>query len=186
MFCSILLLIPTQILSTLLRKTSTNCANSKHAMMMNLLQKHYFAPIGDNPQQILDLGTGTGKFIWLLSLRSFTLTMTGIWSMESKFDTEFYIEVWDWITSYSGWSIPRGYNQGCRLESNSARMGPTKCEICSRRFRKPLAIRWKLLWLHPHSAYCHGCSRLGPALLTSLQVSLCFLCYHNMTLRILA
>lgn len=33
----------------------------KHAMMINLLQKHHFAPIGDNPQEILDLGTGTGK-----------------------------------------------------------------------------------------------------------------------------
>lgn len=34
----------------------------KHATMVRLLQKIHFAPIGDNPQQILDLGTGTGNY----------------------------------------------------------------------------------------------------------------------------
>lgn len=37
----------------------------KHAMMMQLLrERYYFAPIGDNPHHILDLGTGTGNCAW--------------------------------------------------------------------------------------------------------------------------
>ena len=36
----------------------------KHAMMVNLCQQLHFAPIGDNPQNILDMGTGTG--IWAI------------------------------------------------------------------------------------------------------------------------
>jgi hypothetical protein len=37
----------------------------KHAMMVNLLGgRLHFAPIGDNPQNILDMGTGTG--IWAI------------------------------------------------------------------------------------------------------------------------
>jgi hypothetical protein len=36
----------------------------KHAMMVNLCQTLHFAPIGDNPQNILDMGTGTG--IWAI------------------------------------------------------------------------------------------------------------------------
>lgn len=56
----------------------------KHAMMMNLLQKHYFAPIGDSPQEILDLGTGTGNF------PSFT----------------FYPEFWSWQKQEFGpWKV---------------------------------------------------------------------------------
>jgi len=39
----------------------------KHAMMVNLCQTLHFAPIGSNPQNIMDMGTGTG-----------------IWSIESK------------------------------------------------------------------------------------------------------
>jgi hypothetical protein len=43
----------------------------KHAMMVNLLgQRLHFAPIGDNPQNVLDMGTGTG-----------------IWAIESEFCT---------------------------------------------------------------------------------------------------
>ncbi|KAI1343219.1 S-adenosyl-L-methionine-dependent methyltransferase [Xylariaceae sp. FL0016] len=34
----------------------------KHAMVKMLTQKLHFAPIGDNPQQILDIGTGTGIY----------------------------------------------------------------------------------------------------------------------------
>lgn len=35
----------------------------KHAMMLELTDgKLFYAPIGDSPQKILDLGTGTG--IW--------------------------------------------------------------------------------------------------------------------------
>lgn len=36
----------------------------KHAMMVNLCQVLHFAPIGPNPQEILDMGTGTG--IWAI------------------------------------------------------------------------------------------------------------------------
>ncbi|TVY90503.1 Secondary metabolism regulator, partial [Lachnellula willkommii] len=36
----------------------------KHAMMVNLLQRLHFAPIGPDPQNILDMGTGTG--IWAI------------------------------------------------------------------------------------------------------------------------
>lgn len=36
----------------------------KHAMMVNLCQQLHFAPIGENPQNILDMGTGTG--IWAI------------------------------------------------------------------------------------------------------------------------
>lgn len=36
----------------------------KHAMMVTLCQQLHFAPIGDNPQNILDMGTGTG--IWAI------------------------------------------------------------------------------------------------------------------------
>jgi methylase of polypeptide subunit release factors len=42
----------------------------KHAMMVNLCQVLHFAPLGSNPQEILDMGTGTG-----------------IWAIESKLET---------------------------------------------------------------------------------------------------
>lgn len=38
----------------------------KHAMMVNLCQTLHFAPIGPNPQNILDMGTGTG--IWAIEI----------------------------------------------------------------------------------------------------------------------
>ncbi|KAI9732977.1 MAG: hypothetical protein M1818_007410 [Claussenomyces sp. TS43310] len=38
----------------------------KHTMMVKLCQVLHFAPIGDNPQQILDMGTGTG--IWPMEM----------------------------------------------------------------------------------------------------------------------
>ncbi|RFU29588.1 hypothetical protein B7463_g6742, partial [Scytalidium lignicola] len=38
----------------------------KHAMTMTLCQQLHFAPIGPNPQNILDLGTGTG--IWAIEM----------------------------------------------------------------------------------------------------------------------
>lgn len=41
----------------------------KHAMVKLLCgQKLHFAPIGDNPQEILDIGTGTG--IWTIESKS--------------------------------------------------------------------------------------------------------------------
>lgn len=36
----------------------------KHAMVVNLCQRLHFADIGNNPQHILDMGTGTG--IWAI------------------------------------------------------------------------------------------------------------------------
>ncbi|OTB03948.1 hypothetical protein M426DRAFT_59510 [Hypoxylon sp. CI-4A] len=38
----------------------------KHAMVKMLCQHLHFAPIGDNPQEILDVGTGTG--IWVIEM----------------------------------------------------------------------------------------------------------------------
>lgn len=40
----------------------------KHAMMVNLCQQLHFAPIGPDPQNILDMGTGTG--IWAIESKS--------------------------------------------------------------------------------------------------------------------
>jgi hypothetical protein len=40
----------------------------KHAMMVMLCQQLHFAPIGDNPQNILDMGTGTG--IWAIESKT--------------------------------------------------------------------------------------------------------------------
>ncbi|KAK0712663.1 S-adenosyl-L-methionine-dependent methyltransferase, partial [Lasiosphaeria miniovina] len=41
--------------------------NMRHAMMLELTEgKHFFAPIGDSPQKIIDLGTGTG--IWAIEV----------------------------------------------------------------------------------------------------------------------
>lgn len=39
-----------------------------HATMVNLCQRLHFAPIGKNPQNILDIGTGTG--IWAIDSES--------------------------------------------------------------------------------------------------------------------
>ncbi|CAG8975446.1 hypothetical protein HYALB_00004760 [Hymenoscyphus albidus] len=38
----------------------------KHTMVMNLCQRHHFAPIGPNPNNILDMGTGTG--VWAIEM----------------------------------------------------------------------------------------------------------------------
>jgi hypothetical protein len=39
-----------------------NREDMKHAMLMELTNgKLFYAPIGDNPQKILDIGTGTGE-----------------------------------------------------------------------------------------------------------------------------
>jgi hypothetical protein len=40
-----------------------NREDMKHAMLMELTDgKLFYAPIGNNPQKILDIGTGTGEF----------------------------------------------------------------------------------------------------------------------------
>ena len=36
----------------------------KHAMILDLCQRLHFAPLDDNPQNVLDMGTGTG--IWAI------------------------------------------------------------------------------------------------------------------------
>ena len=56
----------------------------KHAMMVTLCQQLHFAPIGDNPQNILDMGTGTG-----------------IWAIESEI--RFSKLTWYWIDLLIPW-----------------------------------------------------------------------------------
>jgi hypothetical protein len=41
----------------------------KHAMMVNLCQTLHFAPLGENPGEILDLGTGIG--VWAMESESY-------------------------------------------------------------------------------------------------------------------
>jgi hypothetical protein len=45
-------------------ETEQDREDMKHAMIVNLCQVLHFAPIGEYPQQILDIGTGTG--IWCI------------------------------------------------------------------------------------------------------------------------
>lgn len=64
----------------------------KHAMVKLLCgQKLFFSPIGDNPQEILDIGTGTG--IWVIESK---LTLLVTW----------FMSVAD-MCSYSGRPIPQ-------------------------------------------------------------------------------
>jgi hypothetical protein len=49
----------------------------KHAMMVTLCQQLHFAPIGDNPQNILDMGTGTG--IWAIESEIHFPKLTWYW-----------------------------------------------------------------------------------------------------------
>lgn len=62
----------------------------KHAMMLELMDgKLFYAPIGDTPQMILDIGTGTGEF-FCLSVAFFGLEPAderisceiGIWAID--------------------------------------------------------------------------------------------------------
>jgi hypothetical protein len=53
----------------------------KHAMVKMLCQQLYFAPIGDHPQEILDIGTGTG--IWAIESRLSSGRAAGIRSAMS-------------------------------------------------------------------------------------------------------
>ncbi len=46
----------------------------KHAMVKMLCGQLYFAPIGDHPHEVLDIGTGTG--IW--AIESTTPNASGI------------------------------------------------------------------------------------------------------------
>jgi hypothetical protein len=84
----------------------------KHAMMVNLLGgRLHFAPIGDNPQNVLDVGTGTG-----------------IWAIESRFlpprRRRGVV-----LMLCSGRLIPGIQNPWCRSKSYTARMGPSKRQI---------------------------------------------------------
>lgn len=64
----------------------------KHAMVKLLCgQKLFFSPIGDNPQEILDIGTGTG--IWVIESK-LTLLVTWLMSVAD-------------MCSYSGRPIPQ-------------------------------------------------------------------------------
>jgi Arc/MetJ family transcription regulator len=46
----------------------------KHAMVKMLCGQLFFSPIGDHPQEVLDIGTGTG--IWAIESTSFPQTVT--------------------------------------------------------------------------------------------------------------
>ena len=48
----------------------------KHAMVVNLCQRLHFAPLGENPQHILDMGTGTG--IWAIESKRCVRSAIGI------------------------------------------------------------------------------------------------------------
>lgn len=50
--------------------TEQDREDMKHAMVMNLCQQLHFAPISENTQRILDMGTGTG--IWAIESKSFS------------------------------------------------------------------------------------------------------------------
>lgn len=57
----------------------------KHAMIVNLCQRLHFAPLGDNPQHILDMGTGTG--IWAIESEFCSppqVTFGGQWRLERR------------------------------------------------------------------------------------------------------
>lgn len=68
----------------------------KHAMLMELTDGAlFFSPIGDNPQSILDVGTGTGEWRisvlipvwsrWPLAVHALTRTLNvGIWAIEGS------------------------------------------------------------------------------------------------------
>lgn len=44
----------------------------KHGMVKQLCQQLHFAPIGDDPHEILDVGTGTG--IWAIESKTLSLS----------------------------------------------------------------------------------------------------------------
>jgi len=83
----------------------------KHAMMVNLCQKLHFAPIGDNPGNILDIGTGTG-----------------IWAIESEcFIKRGSRQGEVLMQNYSGRFISKRQRPGYRFKSHTTRMGAPKC-----------------------------------------------------------
>lgn len=87
----------------------------KHAMIVNLCGgKLHFAPIGDHPQNIIDLGTGTG-----------------IWCMDSQYrGIGFCIGM---LIVISGRRVPLCTNLGDRSKSHSTRLGASKRQVHGRR-----------------------------------------------------
>lgn len=78
----------------------------RHAMLKELLRgKLYLAPIGDNPQKIIDLGTGFGE-----------------WAMESMFG-EIPLEGFGLTSRRSGRAFYRRQSYRSRLIADSATMG---------------------------------------------------------------
>lgn len=87
----------------------------KHAMVKLLCgQKLFFAPIGDNPQQILDIGTGTG--IWVIESESILAHQTQCPKLTL-------------FTLPSGRSISQCQCSWHRPFPHSARLAPAQCQI---------------------------------------------------------
>jgi len=87
----------------------------------------HFSPL-ENPQNIIDLGTGTG--IWAIDSRP-------IFSMKINPGANESLK--------SGRSISERLNIRRRRESNPATMGPTQCQVHRRRRRKPVDLSQKSL-----------------------------------------
>lgn len=105
----------------------------KHAMMKLLCSRRlHFAPIGDNPQQILDIGTGTG-----------------IWSIESEFDSAiwtFYANLYSTV----GDQFPSAQVLGVDLSPIQPDWLPPNVKFLVDDVESP--------WLHPrnHFDYIHS------------------------------
>lgn len=87
----------------------------KHAMMVNLCQTLHFAPIGPNPQNVLDMGTGTG-----------------IWCIESEFLLLRMILRAGVDVNGSGRSVSRREYFGSGFKPYSTRMGSHECKVYGR------------------------------------------------------
>ena len=85
----------------------------KHAMMVNLCQTLHFAPLGDNPQNILDMGTGTG--IWAIESESFLLlhveyqqpvwSYSGGWQKERVANRVVFVQWVIYIPGQTSWAL---------------------------------------------------------------------------------
>jgi len=100
----------------------------KHAMMVNLLGgKLHFAPIGENPQNVLDMGTGTG--IWAIESEFFAsmLCTRLLEGVNAKY-------TWNPMTNckHSGRLVSQRKHPRCRFKSHPANVGSTKRQVYGR------------------------------------------------------
>lgn len=128
----------------------------KHAMVKLLCgQKLFFAPIGDNPQQILDIGTGTG--IWVIESESISAHRMQCSQLTLN-------------TLPSGRSVSQCQCSWHRPLPHSTRLAPAQRQIHCRRRRVSLAIPSQSLRLHSFQTHCHGVKRLDATLSSSIGV----------------